>query len=123
MLIGLLALVALTPLGLLAKGDAWGEWDAEGVKEQIQKIEGKAYVPQGIAQAEEHAYKGAPGLQDYAGESKYKPLGYAGAGLLGAGAIAGLLLLGGRLLAAKPDKIKCDKQRRMRGEDAPRLGG
>ena len=115
LLIGLLVFVALTPLGLLAKGDAWGEWDAAGVKEQIQKIEGKAYVPQGIARAEEHAYKGAPGLQDYAGESKYKQLGYAGAALLGAGAIAGLLLLGGRLLAAKPN-ARNDINKDERGE-------
>jgi cobalt/nickel transport system permease protein len=115
--IGLLALVALTPLGLLAKGEAWGEWDAAGIKQQIQKIEGKEYVPQGIAQAEEHAYKGVSGLQDYASGSKYKHFGYAGAGLLGAGAIAGLFLLGGRLLAAKPGGMDKDEQEKNTGED------
>jgi cobalt/nickel transport system permease protein len=43
--VGLLlaALVVATPVGLLAQGDAWGEWDAEGVAEQA------GYVPAGIA--------------------------------------------------------------------------
>ena len=94
--IGLLALIALTPLGLLAKGDAWGEWDAAGVREQIKQVQGTEYVPQGIAQADEHGYKGIRGLQDYAGDKG--KLAYAGAGLLGVSAIAALLLLGGRLL-------------------------
>lgn len=98
--IGLLALVALTPLGLLAKGEAWGEWDASGVREQLQRVQGRDYVPQGIAQAEKHAYKGAGSLQDYASNEGKNKVGYAGAGLLGVLTIAGLTLLGGRLLTA-----------------------
>ncbi len=95
--IGLLALVALSPLGLLASGDAWGEWDAQGVAEQIQKVEGRAYVPEAIARAEEHGYKGLHGLEDYAGAQGAK--GYLGAALLGVGAIVLLLLGIGRSLA------------------------
>ena len=42
--IGLLgALVVLTPLGLLAEGDAWGEWGVEDLSEMI------GYTPAGMA--------------------------------------------------------------------------
>ena len=102
--IGLLALVALTPLGLLAKGEAWGEWDAAGVQEQIKRVEGREYVPQGIAQADKQAYKGVGGLRDYASNDGKNKFGYAGAGLLGVATISGLLLLGGRLLTANSRK-------------------
>ena len=96
--IGLLALIALSPLGLLAKGDAWGEWDKAGLAKQIELTEGKgkAYIPKGVADREEHGYKGIAGLQDYAGASGAK--GYLGAGALGVGAIVLLLWIGGRLL-------------------------
>jgi len=102
--IGLLALIALSPLGLLASGEAWGEWDAQGVAEQIKAVEGKEYVPAGIARAEEHGYKGLRGLEDYASERG--SLGYIGAGILGVGAILLLLFVGGRMLVAPPPKGK-----------------
>ncbi len=35
------ALIALTPLGLIAAGTAWGEWDAEGIISEA----GASYVP------------------------------------------------------------------------------
>ncbi len=103
LLVGLLTLLALTPLGLLAKGDAWGEWDAGGVAAQIQKRQGVGYVPAGIEKAEAHGYKGVRGLQDYASNEGTNRLGYMGAGLLGVGTIAGLLMLGGRLLLSSPN--------------------
>lgn len=99
--VGLLAMVALSPLGLLAKGDAWGEWNAEGIKAQIQRVEGTAYVPQGMAQAEAHGYQGVRGLKDYASDKGWK--GYVGAGALGVGTIVALLFVGGRLLAKRKD--------------------
>ncbi|CAB1251176.1 cobalt transporter CbiM [Clostridium sp. MT-14] len=34
----LIALVVLCPLGLLASGDAWGEWDTEGIKSLVGYI-------------------------------------------------------------------------------------
>ncbi|WP_294184501.1 cobalt transporter CbiM [uncultured Clostridium sp.] len=34
----LLALIILCPLGLLASGDAWGEWDTEGIKSLVGYI-------------------------------------------------------------------------------------
>lgn len=103
LLVGLLTLLALTPLGLLAKGDAWGEWDAAGVAAQIQKRQGVGYVPAGIERAEANGYKGVRGLQDYASNEGTNKLGYMGAGLLGVGTIVGLLMLGGRLLLSSPN--------------------
>lgn len=97
--IGLLALIALSPLGLLAKGDAWGEWDAQGLRAQIKAVEGRAYVPMGVAQAEEHGYKGVRGLSDYASDRGAK--GYVGAAALGVGAILTLLLVAGRLVTGR----------------------
>ena len=99
--VGLLAMVALSPLGLLAKGDAWGEWDATGIQAQIKKVEGKEYVPQGMAAAEAHGYSGVRGLNDYASDKGWK--GYLGAGALGVGTIVALLLVGGRLLARRKE--------------------
>ena len=32
------ALAVLTPLGLIAQGDAWGEWDAETLAEQVGQV-------------------------------------------------------------------------------------
>ncbi len=43
--IGLVALIVITPLGLLAPGTAWGEWGAE----ELTKL-GLSFVPQGLAQ-------------------------------------------------------------------------
>ena len=99
--VGLLAMVALSPLGLLAKGGAWGEWDAQGIKDQTKKVEGTAYVPRGIAEGAEHSYGGVRGLSDYASEKGWK--GYVTAGALGAGTIVALLFVGGRLLARRKE--------------------
>ncbi len=94
--IGLLALIALSPLGLLAKGDAWGEWDREGLARQIEQVEGKGkgYVPRGVADREAHGYKGIRGLQDYASDRGGR--GYILAGVIGVSVIAGLIALGGK---------------------------
>lgn len=105
--VGLLAMIALTPLGLLAKGEAWGEWDAAGIQEQIKTVEGKEYVPKGIAQGAVHAYQGLPGLGDYASDKQWK--GYLGAGALGVGTIVALLLIGGRLLGKRPEGRDADR--------------
>ena len=101
--IGLLALLALTPLGLLAKGEAWGEWDATGIAEQTGRRFGldRAYVPKGISAAEGHTYVGIPGLQDYASGGGRNKIGYVGAGLLGAASVLGLTLAAGRMTLLK----------------------
>ncbi|HZT43721.1 MAG TPA: cobalt transporter CbiM [Chthonomonadaceae bacterium] len=97
---GLLALCALSPLGLLARGEAWGEWDTQGLAAKIRTVEGHTYVPKGAARAEAHAYKGIRGLRDYASERGAS--GYLGAAVLGIGTIVGLLLIGVRVLRPHP---------------------
>jgi len=94
--------VALTPLGLLATGDAWGEWDAAGVAAQIKKVNGAAYVPNGVATAEKHGYKGMGGLTDYA--SARGRTGYLGAAVIGVIAILLTLSLAGNALARREDR-------------------
>jgi cobalt/nickel transport system permease protein len=114
------AIVALTPLGLLATGDAWGEWDAAGVKAQIKKVNGAGYVPRGIASAEKHNYKGVAGLTDY-GSTKGR-LGYLGAAIIGVTAIALTLTLAGTALSKREeglDKLD-DSTDRVGGHSSPR---
>lgn len=43
LILGLITMVLLTPIGLLATGTAWGEWDTDELKEKI------GYIPQGFA--------------------------------------------------------------------------
>ncbi len=94
--------VLLTPLGLLAKGEAWGEWNAEGLKAQTARLLHQEYLPAEYAAAQEHTHKGLPGLEDYAGSRG--SIGYAGAAALGVGTISVLLLAGGRLLTKRDEK-------------------
>ena len=96
--------IALTPLGLLATGDAWGEWDAAGIEAQIKKVNGTGYVPHGIATEEEHGYKGLAGLTDYA--SAKGRAGYLGAALIGVIAIVLTLTLAGSALARREDRLE-----------------
>jgi cobalt/nickel transport system permease protein len=43
------ALVAATPLGLLASGAAWGEWGADEIAEVVTNGTALGYTPQGLA--------------------------------------------------------------------------
>jgi hypothetical protein len=45
LLIFIIAAIALTPLGLIAEGPAWGEWSVDEIQGMI------GYVPQSIGQA------------------------------------------------------------------------
>lgn len=42
------ALVCLTPLGLLATGTAWGEWGADEISDVVSGGESLGYVPEGM---------------------------------------------------------------------------
>ncbi|CCW35363.1 cobalt ABC transporter, permease protein CbiQ [Chthonomonas calidirosea] len=92
----LLLMVLLSPLGLLANGSAFGEWGAQDIKAQIEHLLRRpGYVPPGMARFEK-GYHGL--LPDYAQpETGMNIWGYIAAGFLGTAAIAGLLLLAGRL--------------------------
>lgn len=73
----------LTPIGLLAGGGAWGEWDADTLK----RLAG--YVPSGVAQAREVVH---PMLPDYglpnAQGHLWEIAGYILSALIGAGLVA-----------------------------------
>jgi hypothetical protein len=86
MLIGLVALVILTPLGLLATGDTFGEWSNEEIKERL------GFVPQGL----EHLSSSwrAP-IPDYAFPGDESRTGAAVAYILSA--VIGVTVCGGIL--------------------------
>jgi hypothetical protein len=54
----LIVLAALAPLGIIAAGGAWGEWDLAGIKARV------GYVPEGMRKASSEA-RAIP-LKDYA---------------------------------------------------------
>ncbi len=89
--VGLTAAAALSPLGLLAKGEAWGEWDSAGVEKRA------GYVPSGLAAAEGHSWKGFNLLPDYL--SDRGPVLYGAAAAAGAGLILLVGLAAARLLS------------------------
>ena len=44
----IVALICLTPLGLLATGEAWGEWSADDIKNVVTGGKELGYVPEGM---------------------------------------------------------------------------
>jgi cobalt/nickel transport system permease protein len=83
-LVGLGVAIALSPLGLVAKGEAWGEWS-------LQEIAARAsYAPSGMATAEGKGWRGFNILPDYL--SGRGAIAYVISGAVGA-LMVGLLLL------------------------------
>ena len=93
-LLVLLALVGLSPLGLLASGSAWGEWDAEEIKRLV------GFVPAGFAKLS-GLWKalmpdyGVPGWEGFMKSAA----GYVISALVGIGLVIGISLALGKLLA------------------------
>ena len=102
-LLALGVLVALTPLGLLATGDAWGEWDAPAIKRESEKTSGHGYIPRGIAAAAGRRYSGIAGMSDYG--AAHGRSGYLFAATIGVAAITLLLAVAGSLLASRTDHV------------------
>lgn len=83
--IALLALAVLTPLGIIAAGGAWGEWDLAGVEERA------GFVPEGMRSSANGGVESP--VRDYAvpgleGGPVREGLGTIVAAILGAGATA-----------------------------------
>ncbi|SHK66457.1 cobalt/nickel transport system permease protein [Selenomonas ruminantium] len=77
---GLLALLICgTPLGLLATGTAWGEWDAEELAEQDYLGSALGYVPSGM----EDGFSFAALFPDYAIEGMPEIFGYILSAVIG----------------------------------------
>jgi cobalt/nickel transport system permease protein len=102
--IGLGILVVLAPVGLLLpsylrSGAAWGEWSGDEVRQELARTGGAAYVPRGIAHAEEHGWRAPmpdyalPGQEDASAVHASGTYIFAGAlGVLGVGLVLLLLL-------------------------------
>jgi tetrahydromethanopterin S-methyltransferase subunit C len=91
MIIGLLLLIVLTPLGLLATGETFGEWGLEELKEKI------GYTPVGMERLS--SLWSAP-MPDYALPGTGGPvLGYVVSAIVGAAICAGVLYILGRKIA------------------------
>lgn len=68
----IVALICLTPIGLLATGTAWGEWGTDEIKNVVSGGNVLGYVPEGMkngfrfeAFMQGYAVKGLPGIAGY----------------------------------------------------------
>lgn len=69
----ILFLIALiTPLGLLASGDAWGEWDVPTLLQELQKANMPAHAPSGMV----HGFSFNALLSDYSIQGLPPVVGY-----------------------------------------------
>jgi cobalt ECF transporter T component CbiQ len=94
-----LALLALSPLGLLAQGEAWGEWDAKGVAERA------GYTPQAVARQEGSGWKGF--IADYGADRG--PMFYVLSGLIGVVVLGGAMWAVGKGLSKKDGPPAADE--------------
>jgi hypothetical protein len=91
--IALLVLAVLTPLGLLALGSAWGEWDVETLEER------SGTVPEGLEEAQQQRPDAPfpdyelPGLE---GNRAGRGIGTILSALIGVGLTAGTVILIGK---------------------------
>lgn len=94
--IGLAVLILLTPLGLIAKGTAWGEWSAE----ELKKILG--FIPQGIERLG-GIWSSLFGDYSIAGFNGplFSGLGYILSAIIGVAVITAITFILGRFLFAK----------------------
>jgi cobalt/nickel transport system permease protein len=108
---GLGILILLSPVGLLARGTAWGEWGTD----ELEKLLG--FVPAGLRRLSAAGLQ-AP-LQNYslpgvAGRFWSGSLVYVLCAIIGVGAVAGLMFLLGRLQAAEKASHAVDGEGRGR---------
>ncbi len=68
----IVALICLTPLGLLATGTAWGEWGTDEIKDVVSGGGALGYVPEGMEKGfgfnaimPDYAVKGLPDIAGY----------------------------------------------------------
>ncbi|MBQ9067370.1 MAG: cobalt transporter CbiM [Clostridia bacterium] len=94
----LAALIVLTPLGLLATGEAWGEWGAEDISEVANGGNTLGYTPKGMSDGFDfHAL-----LPDYSLEGLPEVAGYLLSAVIG----VALLVIVFRLIGSGTKKEK-----------------
>lgn len=94
-IIVLAVLIVLTPLGLLAAGDTFGEWGADQIKERI------GYVPSGLEGLSGIWSAPMPdyGIPALAGTSVGHAAGYMLSAIVGVLICVGVLYVFGRMVA------------------------
>jgi cobalt/nickel transport system permease protein len=97
LIIGLLALVILTPIGLIATGDPFGEWDIGTLQERV------GYIPSGMSSGITNLWN-TP-LSDYGIAGVSAPVGYIISALAGV-AICGGLVYVAMIWAKKKEKTE-----------------
>lgn len=93
------ALCLLSPIGLLAAGDAWGEWAPDDLQKRL------GYRPPGLARLAETAWKGVFPDYNFSGgaeEGLRRAVAYVASAILGVALVGGLVWLVGRLAARAP---------------------
>ena len=73
------ALIAATPLGLLATGTAWGEWGADEIAEIVTDGKALGYTPAGLA----NGWALEPPMPDYALEGMNEVVAYILSAVIG----------------------------------------
>ena len=73
------ALIAATPLGLLATGTAWGEWGADEIAEIVTNGKALGYTPSGLA----NGWSLEPPMPDYALEGMNEVAAYILSAVIG----------------------------------------
>lgn len=91
------ALICLTPLGLLATGTAWGEWGADEIKDVVSGGSALGYVPEGMKKG----FSFEAIIPDYAVSGLPDIVGYI---LSAVGGVAILLILFKIISSLKKDK-------------------
>ena len=94
-----IALICLTPLGLLATGTAWGEWGAEEIKEVISGGNSLGYLPKGM----EHGFNFEAIMPDYAVSGLPETAGYLLSAVAG---VAIVIILFKLISSLKKDRIE-----------------
>jgi cobalt/nickel transport system permease protein len=97
LIIGLLVLVILTPIGLIATGDPFGEWDVGTIQERI------GYVPSGMSSGISNLWNSP--LSDYGIAGFNAPIGYILAALVGVAICSGLVYVA-MIWAKKKEKAE-----------------
>lgn len=99
----ILGLIILSPLGLLAEGTAWGEWDTAEIQETV------GYIPQGMESAKEWWSGFFPdySLNVFSDSALGHSMEYILAAVLGSVLTYGISLLMVRLLVQKKSNSVC----------------
>lgn len=98
--VAFLALIALTPLGLLASGDAWGEWNNDTLREMA------GYLPRAF-----DVQRWASPIADYSIPGLHSTAGYVTSAILGVAAIGAVIFLVGRLVPGRQRQPSPSAQR------------